>query len=107
MCDRDSRMINAQENSGVSVYAVLVRWMLTLWVTPVRRFVWTIVDRCVDMVVKKSRAVGRELHVQPVLAVIPRRQSLKVWVRVSRPDGSGYRYTGSRSSGSRVRSRLG
>ena len=107
MCDRDSRMINAQENSGVSVYAVLVRWMLTLWVIPVRRFVWTIVDRCVDMVADVSRAVGRELHVQPVLAVIPRRQSMRVGVRVSRPDGSGYRYTGGRSSGSRVQSRLG
>lgn len=100
-------MINAQENSSVSVYAVLVRWMLTLWVIPVRRFVWTIVDRCVDMVVDVSRAVGRELHVQPVLAVIPRRQSILVGVRVSRPDGSGYRYTGGRSSGSHVRSRLG
>lgn len=100
-------MINAQENSGVSVYAVLVRWMLTLWVIPVRRFVWTIVDRCVDMAVNVSRAVGRELHVQPVLAVIPRRQRMRVWVRESQPNGSGYRYTGGRSSGSRVRSRLG
>jgi hypothetical protein len=100
-------MINAQENSGVSVYVVLVRWMLTLWVIPVRRFVWTIVDRCVDMVVDMSRAVGRELHVQPVLAVIPRRQSMLVGVRVSRPDGNGYRYTGGRSSGSHVRSCLG
>lgn len=100
-------MINAQENSGVSVYAVLVRWMLTLWVIPVRRFVWTIVDRCVDMVGDVSRAVGRELHVQPVLAVIPRRQSMRVGVRMSRPDGSGYRYTDGRSSDSRVRSRLG
>ena len=100
-------MINAQENSGVSVYAVLMRWVLTLWVIPVRRFVWTIVDRCVDMVVDVSRAVGRELHVQPVLAVIPRRQSMLVGVRVSPPDRSGYRYTGGRSSGSHVRSRLG
>ena len=107
MCDRDSRMINAQENSGVSVYVDLVRWMLTLWVIPVRRFVWTIVDRCVDMAVNVSHAVGRELHVQPVLAVIPRRQRMRVWVQVSRPDGSGYRYTGGRSSGSHVRSRLG
>lgn len=107
MCDRDSRMINAQENSGVSVYAVLVRWMLTLWVIPVRRFVWTIVDRCVDMVVDVSHAVGRELHVQPVLALISRRQSMRVGVRVPRPEGSGYRYTGGRSSGSRVQSRLG
>lgn len=100
-------MINAQENSGVSVYAVLVRWILTVWVIPVRRFVWTIVDRCVDMAVNVSHAVGRELHVQPVLAAIPRRQSIRIWVRVSRPDGDEYRYTGSRLSGSRVRSRLG
>jgi hypothetical protein len=100
-------MINAQENSGVSVYAVLVRWMLTLWAIPVRRFVWTIVDRCVDVFADVSHAVGRELHVQPVLAVIPRRQSMRVGVRRFRPDGSGYRYTGGRSSGSRVRSRLG
>ena len=107
MFDRDSRMINAQENSGVSVYTVLMRWMLTLWVIPVRRFVWTIVDRCVDIGVDVSRAVGRELHVQPVLAVIPGRQSILVGFRVSRPEGSGYRYTGGRSSGSRVRSRLG
>ena len=78
-----------------------------MWVAPVRRFVWTIVDRCVDMAVNVSHAVGRELHVQPVLAVTPRRQSMRVGVRVSRPDGSGYRYTGGRSSGSRVRSRLG
>jgi regulation of enolase protein 1 (concanavalin A-like superfamily) len=100
-------MINAQENSGVSVYAVVVRWILTLWVIPVRRFVWTIVDRCVDMAVNVSRAIGRELHVQPVLAVIPRRQRMRVGVRASRPDGSGYRYTGGRVSGSHVRSRLG
>lgn len=100
-------MINAQENSGVSVYAVLIRWMLTLWVIPVRLFVWTIVDRCVGVVVDMSHAVGRELHVQPVLAVIPRRRSMLVRVRASRPDGSGYRYTDGRSSGSRVRSRLG
>ena len=100
-------MINAQENSGVSVYAVVVRWILTMWVIPVRRLVWTIVDRCVDMVMTVSRAAGRELHVQPVLAVIPRRQSMMVRVRVPRPDRSGYRYTGERSSGSHVRSRLG
>ncbi len=100
-------MINAQENNSVSVYAVLVRWMLTSWVIPVRRFVWTIIDRCVDMVVDVSRAVDRELHVQPVFAVLPRRQSILVRVRVSRPEGSGYRYTGGRFSGSHVRSCLG
>lgn len=100
-------MINAQENSGVSVYAVLVRWILTLWVIPVRRFVWTIVDRCGDMLSQVSRAVSRELHGQPVFAVIPRRRSRMVRVQASRPDGSGYRYTDDRFSGSRVRSRLG
>ncbi|ULA64692.1 MAG: hypothetical protein LZF86_170005 [Nitrospira sp.] len=107
MCGRDSRMISAQENSSVSVYAVLVRWILTVWVIPVRRFVWTIVDRCADMGMAVSRAVGRELHVQPVLAVIPRRRSMSVGVRVSRPDGNGYRYTDSGLSGSHVRTRLG
>jgi len=100
-------MINAQENSSVSVYAVLVRWILTLWVIPVRRFVWTIVDRCVDAGVNVSRAVGRELHVLPVFAVIPHRQRVTIRIRKSRPDWSGYKYTGSRGFGSRVRSRLG
>lgn len=101
-------MINAQENSSVSVYAVLVRWILTLWVIPVRRFVWTIVDRCGDLLSQVSRAVGRELHGQPVFAAIPRRRNRMVQVRASRPlDGSGYRYTDERFSGSRVWSRLG
>lgn len=100
-------MVNAQENSGVSVYAVVVRWILTLWVIPVRRFVWTIVDRCVDAAVNVARAVGREGHVQPVLAVIPPRQRMVVRTRMSWPDWSGYRYTGSGSSRSSVRSRLG
>jgi len=101
-------MINAQESSSVSVYAVLVRWILTVWVIPVRRLVWALVDRGVDMAVGMSCAVGHELHVQPVLAVIPRRRSMTVLVRMSQPDGNGYRYTGGRSSsGSHVRSRLG
>lgn len=100
-------MINAQENSSVSVYAVLVRWILTLWVIPVRRFVWTVVDRCVDAVVQVSRTAGRESHVLPVLAVIPRRKRGTIRIQMSRPDWSGYGYTGGRSSGSRVRSRLG
>lgn len=100
-------MINAQENSSVSVYAVLVRWILTLWVIPVRRFVWTIVDRCEEMLLHVSRTAGRDLHVQPVFAVIPRRRSRMVQVRASRPDGSGYRHTDDRFAGSRVWSRLG
>lgn len=98
-------MINAQESSGVSVYAVLVWWILTLWVIPVRRFVWTIVDRCVDTVMNVSRVVGRDWYVLPELAVIPRRQRMMVRILMSRPDGSGYRYTDGRSSGSYVRLR--
>jgi hypothetical protein len=100
-------MINAQENSSESVYAVLVRWILTLWVIPARRFVWTIVDRCVDTVVNVSCSVGRELHVLPVLAVNPRRQRGTIRIRMPRPDRSEDGYTGGRSSGSSVRSRLG